>query len=363
MSTRSLGTPDIRGNSLAELQRSTQFWMQQVFNQLDRISGARGTPTLYSNLDANGLKITNMGDAQGPTDAVPKKQTLTLTMNPENNLMQFDAQGVGIFNGAPGDHPADLVTLQQLRDEIVNALSTGGLGASFVTVTAEPLLANERQAAVQLGVLLLTDGGAGSTLTWSVVNNGIGNTQLRQGVATSLVGRSANSTGNLADIAASANGQVLRRAANALSFGQIDLADATNAVTGTLGVANGGTGLASYTTGDLVYASGATTLAKLADVATGSVLVSGGVGVAPVWSASPTITGPVIVGTDPGGANTLRVGGALTINSATLISTKTAFTNGAGAAAGTLLNAPAAGNPTKWVPFDDNGTTRYFPAW
>lgn len=41
----------------------------------------------------------------------------------------------------------------------------------------------------------------------------------------------------------------------------------------------------------------------------------------------------------------------------------TAVSNGAGAAAGTLLNAPVAGNPTKWIPFDDNGTIRYIPAW
>lgn len=37
--------------------------------------------------------------------------------------------------------------------------------------------------------------------------------------------------------------------------------------------------------------------------------------------------------------------------------------NGAAAAAGTLGNAPVAGNPTKWVPFNDNGVTRYVPAW
>lgn len=54
-------------------------------------------------------------------------------------------------------------------------------------------------------------------------------------------------------------------------------------VTGTLGAANGGTGLASYTTGDLLYASGATTLASLADVAALNVLSAGGVGVAPSW--------------------------------------------------------------------------------
>lgn len=45
----------------------------------------------------------------------------------------------------------------------------------------------------------------------------------------------------------------------------------------------GGTGIASYTVGDLLYASGATTLSKLADVGTGNVLLSGGVGVAPAW--------------------------------------------------------------------------------
>jgi hypothetical protein len=45
----------------------------------------------------------------------------------------------------------------------------------------------------------------------------------------------------------------------------------------------GGTGLASYAVGDLLYASGTTTLAKLADVATGNVLISGGVTTAPAW--------------------------------------------------------------------------------
>jgi hypothetical protein len=37
--------------------------------------------------------------------------------------------------------------------------------------------------------------------------------------------------------------------------------------------------------------------------------------------------------------------------------------NGAGSSTGTLLNAPAVGNPTKWLQVNDNGTTRYIPAW
>lgn len=55
--------------------------------------------------------------------------------------------------------------------------------------------------------------------------------------------------------------------------------------------------------------------------------------------------------------------GAVTVGSTTLLSSSVALTNGSGAAAGTLTNAPAAGNPTKWIPINDNGTTRYIPAW
>ena len=52
---------------------------------------------------------------------------------------------------------------------------------------------------------------------------------------------------------------------------------------GTLGATSGGTGLTSYTTGDIIYASATNTLSALADVATGNALISGGVGVAPSW--------------------------------------------------------------------------------
>jgi hypothetical protein len=59
----------------------------------------------------------------------------------------------------------------------------------------------------------------------------------------------------------------------------------TGAVTlaGTLGATSGGTGLTSYTTGDIIYASATNTLSALADVATGNALISGGIGVAPSW--------------------------------------------------------------------------------
>ena len=51
----------------------------------------------------------------------------------------------------------------------------------------------------------------------------------------------------------------------------------------TIAAAYGGTGYASYAIGDILYASTTTALSKLADVAVGNALISGGVGAAPSW--------------------------------------------------------------------------------
>ena len=97
------------------------------------------------------------------------------------------------------------------------------------------------------------------------------------------------------------------------------LVSLTSSVTGTLSATNGGTGLSSYTTGDLLYASSSTALSRLADVATGNVLLSGGVGVAPSWgqvSLTTAVTG-VLPSANGGtginnGTNTITLGGNVT---------------------------------------------------
>lgn len=60
--------------------------------------------------------------------------------------------------------------------------------------------------------------------------------------------------------------------------------NASNISSGTLAVARGGTNIASYAVGDLLYAGATTTLSKLTSVAAGSYLRSGGLVTAPVWS-------------------------------------------------------------------------------
>lgn len=79
------------------------------------------------------------------------------------------------------------------------------------------------------------------------------------------------------------NGSTGSPSFRALVAADIPSLDATKITTGTFAAVRGGTGFASYTVGDILYADTTTTLAKLADVATGNALISGGVGVAPSW--------------------------------------------------------------------------------
>lgn len=88
----------------------------------------------------------------------------------------------------------------------------------------------------------------------------------------------------------------------------------TITLAGTLDADNGGTGQSSYTTGDILYASGTSALSKLAGVATGNALVSGGTSTAPSWGKiglTTHVSGTLAVAN--GGTNLTAVGGAGTL--------------------------------------------------
>ena len=65
----------------------------------------------------------------------------------------------------------------------------------------------------------------------------------------------------------------------------------------------------------------------------------------------------------PAGTRSARIHGDLYINSTVLLTQEGPMGNGAGSGAGTLTNAPSAGNPKKWVPFVDAGVVRWIPTW
>jgi hypothetical protein len=72
----------------------------------------------------------------------------------------------------------------------------------------------------------------GTFPTASLADNSVTDAKLRQGAALTVIGRASNSTGNVADIAASNDGEVLRRSGTSLGFGTVATAGiAANAVT------------------------------------------------------------------------------------------------------------------------------------
>jgi hypothetical protein len=137
---------------------------------------------------------------------------------------------------------------------------------------------------VQISSVQIYSAGTGLTLLntqFSVTTNGITDTLFRQSAGLSVVGRSANSTGDVADIVAASDYQVLRRSGTSIGFGAVSL-DQSGAITGTLATGNGGTGLSSYTAGDIVYYATGTALSKLAIGSTNRILTSSGT--APQWT-------------------------------------------------------------------------------
>ena len=115
---------------------------------------------------------------------------------------------------------------------------------------------------------------------------------------------------------------------------------------GTLVAVNGGTGLSSYAVGDILFASTTTALSRLADVATGNALISGGVGVAPSYGKIGLTTH--VSGTLPianGGTNSTATptAGGVAYGTGTAI-----VVNAAGPAGYVLTSGGAA--PPVWTP-------------
>ena len=144
--------------------------------------------------------------------------------------------------------------------------------------------------------------------TFNIANTGTAGTY---GSASSVPVFVTNAQGQVTSVTntgiAISSGAVSGLAASATT----DTTDASNITTGTLGTSRlsgsytgitgvgtltagtwnataigpvyGGTGFTSYAVGDLLYADTTTSLAKLADVAVGNALISGGVAAAPSW--------------------------------------------------------------------------------
>jgi len=109
-----------------------------------------------------------------------------------------------------------------------------------------------------------------------------------------------------------------------------------------LSAPQGGTGQSSYTTGDILYASSSTALSKLADVATGNALISGGVATAPLWGKiglTTHISGTLGVGNGGTGATTLTSGYLVKGNGGSAVSASVVYDDGTNVGIGVTPSA------------------------
>jgi hypothetical protein len=165
------------------------------------------------------------------------------------------------------------------------------------------------------GTLPILNGGTGQT-TASAAFNGlspitaVGDLIYGSGVNTSsrlVIGTSGQILTVVAGIPAWVTAPANVTSFSAGTTGFTPSTATTGAVTlaGTLIAANGGTGFASYTVGDILFASTTTELSKLAGVATGNALISGGVGAAPSYgkiNLTTTVSG-ILPGANGGTGN------------------------------------------------------------
>ena len=116
---------------------------------------------------------------------------------------------------------------------------------------------------------------------------------------------------------------------------------------GTLAAGYGGTGLNAYAVGDIIYASGTTALSRLADVATGNALISGGLTTAPSWGKiglTTHVSGTLQIAN--GGTNATAVATA----GAVAYGTGTAYAFTSAGTTGQVLTSAGAGTPTWSTP-------------
>lgn len=167
---------------------------------------------------------------------------------------------------------------QQVAALSILGNSTNALAnAAAITAGSDYQIMRRSGTAIAFGSIDLSQSAAVGTSRLAYAN-------ITQLAGLSVLGVTGTSTANVAAITGTAN-QVLvvNGAGTSLAFGQVNLSS-PNAVSGTLASAKGGTDNNTYAVGDLLYASATTTLSKLADVAVGSYLRSGGVTTAPLWS-------------------------------------------------------------------------------
>lgn len=257
------------------------------------IAGAATCASIDLALDTTGA----LGVSRGGTG---------LTVGTSGGILAFTATGTLassaalaanqlVVGGGAGVVPATLGSLGTTTTLLHgNAAGAPTFGAVVLTTDVSGILPSANGGTAN--AFFTVSGPATSTKTYTFPNASttVLTTNAAVTAAQGGTGQTSYTTGDLLQATAATTLSKLAAIAtgNALISGGVATASTwgkiglTTHITGTLPVANGGTNLTTYTVGDLIYASATTTLARLAASTSGLVLTSNGAGVAPSWGPS-----------------------------------------------------------------------------
>jgi hypothetical protein len=247
---------------------------QKIFSKV-----AVGSDTITAGSNTSTLTVAGSGGILVSAD--PGTNTLTIGANTGDlNVSGFTDDGTNV--------------------RLTTSTDSVGIGTDSPTAKLHVLGDTKLEGDALVTGALTVQGG--TSLFQGINNQGGGITNA--GSITGATGFTSTGTITLAGLS---TGVVKSSLAGVLSSSAVDLASGD--VTGVLPTTNGGTGLSSFLLGDMIYASGTDTLAKLGIGGNGQVLtIAGGV---PVWG-STTGDGPcpTCVVTNPGTTQTITATGS-----------------------------------------------------
>ena len=247
--------------------------------------------------DPEVLSVTNVKTMLSITNV---ENTALSTWTGSANITTLGTIGVGTWNAST---IADGKIASALTGKTYNALTltaaasgftiAGGTTPATLTVSTSGTVSGTNTGDQTITLTgPVTGTGTGSFAT-TIAANVVTLANMAQITTASFLGRNTAATGNVEVLSAATVKSILalnlvENTALSTWAGSTNITTLGTVATGTwnataISAVKGGTGQTVYAIGDLLYASTTTALSKLAGVATGNALISGGVGAAPTW--------------------------------------------------------------------------------